>query len=284
MRQSDTTEQTETEAGTPGRRALAAMAIAARRARETVPGRSGPPARPAPPDDAPRRVSSWSETDARRQPELEGLLRAVPTTSVWEPDHLDPWPPEKLEAERPASAPAPVPAAVTSAPASERERRLLMALAVVTCLVVLAAVTLAILEATGQTPLATAPTTPVTSAPPPAAHHRSPAVTSGKAHHRSGLPKPATVPPATPGAPPLIASISPTTGSSGQVVTITGSNFMSASGVITAHFGDQTAPISCPAQSTCTVTVPTLSGVANPVPLTVTTDSGTSSAAKFTYG
>lgn len=75
-------------------------------------------------------------------------------------------------------------------------------------------------------------------------------------------------------------SMSPASGTAGQTVTLTGSNLFSASGLIMAHFGAATAPVSCPTQSRCTATVPSGSGS---VLVTITTDRGTSRPVRFTY-
>jgi hypothetical protein len=81
----------------------------------------------------------------------------------------------------------------------------------------------------------------------------------------------------------VLSSLSTTSGGAGQVVTVSGSNFMSANGDVQAHFGSQEAPTACPNASSCTVTVPTLSGSSRSVPLTITTQSGTSNAVNFDY-
>jgi hypothetical protein len=68
------------------------------------------------------------------------------------------------------------------------------------------------------------------------------------------------------------------------LLTISGADFMSSNGEIEASFGGQTAPISCPQQSTCTVTVPNLSSSPQgSVPLTITTSAGTSQPTAFDY-
>ena len=61
-----------------------------------------------------------------------------------------------------------------------------------------------------------------------------------------------------------------------------GANFLSSSGQIVAMFNGQVAPTSCPAQNTCTVTVPPSPGAAT-VQVTITTAGGTSNAVKFVY-
>ena len=263
MRQPDQTDQIEVTARTPGRRALGAMAIAAHRA------------------------NSLSEGATRPQLDLEGLLRSVPTESVREPDHSFIWQ-EAPPVERPAPSGEGAPPEPHErreppgprGPERERERWLVVAVAVVTVVVVLAAVTLAVLEATGHRPLAVAP---VSSAPSATQHRSASTARSGAAHHKASRTSSSTVPVLTPGPPPSIASLSPKSGAAGQTITIAGSNFMSPSGHISAAFDGQTASIACPAPSTCTVTVPTLSGPPGPVKVTVTTDSGVSNSANFTY-
>lgn len=86
------------------------------------------------------------------------------------------------------------------------------------------------------------------------------------------------------GGPPAIISLTPVTGGPGTPVTVTGSGFLSADGSIVAHVDGQVAPTSCPDQTTCTVTVPSLPGGPGTVPVTVTTDAGTSAPASFSYG
>lgn len=83
----------------------------------------------------------------------------------------------------------------------------------------------------------------------------------------------------------MVSSISPGGGSAGQTVTISGSNLYSPNTQqIAVHFGGETAPISCPTQTSCTVTVPSLPGSPSSVPVTITTQSGTSAPLTFTYG
>jgi hypothetical protein len=65
-------------------------------------------------------------------------------------------------------------------------------------------------------------------------------------------------------------------------VTVSGANFLSATGQIVATFNGQVAPTSCPAPNTCTVTVPPSIGPSAQV--VVTTSSGASNAETFTYG
>ncbi len=95
---------------------------------------------------------------------------------------------------------------------------------------------------------------------------------------------PPTAPPTT-GAPaggPVLASLEPSTGAAGQVLVVLGSGFLSASGQIVAHFGDQTAVIACPQSTSCLVQVPP--GTTSSAPVTVTTDAGTSNPLTFNYG
>ncbi|HTU38372.1 MAG TPA: IPT/TIG domain-containing protein [Acidimicrobiales bacterium] len=87
---------------------------------------------------------------------------------------------------------------------------------------------------------------------------------------------------AVPGAAPQIAALSPSTGAAGQTIQVAGANFLSASGQIIATFNGQVAPTQCPAQTTCTVTVPPITG-ASSAQVIITTASGTSNAVTFTY-
>jgi hypothetical protein len=80
----------------------------------------------------------------------------------------------------------------------------------------------------------------------------------------------------------VISSIVPASGTAGQTITIGGANFLSLDGRIAATFNGQTAATSCPAQNTCTVTVPHSSG-SQSAQVTITTASGTSNAVTFTY-
>ncbi len=84
--------------------------------------------------------------------------------------------------------------------------------------------------------------------------------------------------------PPALSSLAPATGQAGQTVTVTGSNFLSPSGQISAQVGSQLAPVTCSDQTTCTVVIPPDPGFTPAAPVTITTDSGTSNPLTFTYG
>jgi hypothetical protein len=124
-------------------------------------------------------------------------------------------------------------------------------------------------------PTTTVPTTtaPSTTVPPPAG---APAAS----------PPPTTGPTPEPGSSqgPELSSLVPSTGAAGQVLVINGANFVSASGQITAAFGGENTLIACPTSTSCLIQVPAPTGNSNPVPVTVTTDGGTSNAVSFTYG
>jgi IPT/TIG domain len=83
---------------------------------------------------------------------------------------------------------------------------------------------------------------------------------------------------------PVLAAISPTAGVGGQVVTLTGAGLFSANGVITVTFGSTPAPVRCPTESTCRVTVPAHKPSSGTVAVRVTTQSGTSNQLTFSYG
>ena len=87
---------------------------------------------------------------------------------------------------------------------------------------------------------------------------------------------------AVPGAAPVIAALNPASGAVGQAIQVAGSNFLSASGQIVATFNGQVAPTSCPAQNSCTVTVPQMTS-ASSAQVVITTASGTSNPVTFTY-
>ncbi len=86
------------------------------------------------------------------------------------------------------------------------------------------------------------------------------------------------------GGAPVLSAVQPASGAAGQVVVITGTNLISQSGQITAHVGAQVALIACPEPTSCLVDVPAATGTGTSAPLTVTTDSGTSNPLTFTYG
>lgn len=96
--------------------------------------------------------------------------------------------------------------------------------------------------------------------------------------------QPPSVPATGSGGPPVLSALSPSTGAAGQSVTVSGTNFISADGVVQARFGGQLAPTACPVQTSCTVTVPTMTGSPTSVPVTITTAGGTSNALAFTFG
>ena len=64
---------------------------------------------------------------------------------------------------------------------------------------------------------------------------------------------------------------------------MSGTDLLSADGEIVAHFGGQAAATSCPSQTMCLVTVPPLSGSPRSVPVSITTDAGTSRTLTFDY-
>jgi len=117
----------------------------------------------------------------------------------------------------------------------------------------------------------------------PARHSKSTPSTSGV---RPSAPRTASqIPPASStGGPPVLSSLSPSTGQAGQSVVATGMGFFSSNGDIQAYFGGVEAQTSCPSQSTCTFTVPPAPVSQTSVPVTLTTQAGTSNALIFDYG
>jgi hypothetical protein len=265
MGKPDASEDTAPGAtGTARRHALEAMAIAARRAREGVIPAPTPtrPLRPAHVPHPPRKVGGWSEAPSAATDDLEGLLRSVP--------HLS-----EGEGQRPDRRPQTTVSSLVRASQSQSERRLTMALFVTAALVAVAAITLVVIAATRHQP---ASNTSPPAAAPATTHHST-------THHRgSRTSSSSTLPTPTPGAAPVISSLSPSNGTAGQAITVLGANFMSPSGHIAARFGTVLASIACPKQSTCTLTVPPAApGAPSSVMVTVTTDSGTSNSISFSY-
>ncbi len=85
------------------------------------------------------------------------------------------------------------------------------------------------------------------------------------------------------GAGPVLATIEPDSGAPGQHLVLSGSNLLSPSGQITAHFGVETATIACLAPTSCIVMVPPDGAFVPSAPVTVTTDNGTSNPLTFSY-
>ena len=242
--------------GTPSQRALGAMESAVRRARERtgVVTRSGP-----------------LEQDT--QPVSITLFQEDPPTPP-SPQWSGPQPPWTS----PPSAPD------RSDESARREHWLTISIAVVAALVVIAGIALAVSAGgggqQGAAPPSAVPTTAHHSGTSPTAHHPASGPNAGRSKGPST--STSTAPPATPGGPPVIASLSPASGSAGQGIQVAGSNFLSSSGQIVATFDGQVAPTSCPAQNTCTVTVPPMNG-SPAAQVKITTASGTSNAVTFTY-
>jgi IPT/TIG domain len=84
---------------------------------------------------------------------------------------------------------------------------------------------------------------------------------------------------------PLVVTVSPSSGVAGQTVVLSGSRLFSADGVISVTFGTVQAPVRCPTETTCDVTVPTLETAGHPstVEIVLSTQSGSSNAVAFTY-
>jgi hypothetical protein len=161
-------------------------------------------------------------------------------------------------------------------PPAQQERWLRGAVALTAALVVAAAISLTAVLATRQSGSGGgAPATVTTTAPNGTTAHHG-------ARSRSAATTTTTPVVVAPGSPPQISSLSPSSGGAGQSVVIAGGGLMSSNGVISVTFNGQTAHIDCPQQTSCTVTVPTLS-TPGPVTVVVTTSAGPSNGLKFTY-
>jgi hypothetical protein len=233
----------------PGAKALGAMELAARRARE-----------------------SRAQTTATRDPDTPPGL-----------DQPTAWG-EPPDVERRDSEDSPGSRTIATVPP---ERWLAVAVGAAAVLVVIAAIALVVSLTSGSSP------GPV--AAPPAGHGTSHTNGTPARSGGGGAAQPSSAPAApqttstlpslgTPGGAPVISSLTPSSGSSGQTLQVTGSNFLSSDGQIVATFAGQVAPTACPSQTTCTVTVPPTSAPPGPVPVTITTSAGTSNTVTFTYG
>lgn len=80
----------------------------------------------------------------------------------------------------------------------------------------------------------------------------------------------------------MLLAVTPSTAAAGQTVTVTGKNFYSADGRISATVGSADAGIDCPSETTCRVTMPKLHRKGT-VDLVVTTEAGPSSPLSIDY-
>ena len=176
--------------------------------------------------------------------------------------------------------PPPRPAARAPDTARSPDRWLVASVAVAAALVVVGAIALAV--PLGNSPRSTAPPSTAARVPTTIAGRQGGAGTTGPSHSTSTTT--ATTVPSTPGAAPVISSLTPSSGSTGQAIQVAGANFMSSNGRIVATFNGQVAPTSCPAQNTCTITVPPPPPGSQSAEVMITTASGTSNAVTFTYG
>ncbi len=160
------------------------------------------------------------------------------------------------------------------------DRWLVASVAVVAVLVVVGAIALAF--SGGNSPQVAAPPSSTVAHPSTTIASRHGGGTTRPSHATST--STTTTVPSTPGAAPVISSLTPSSGTAGQGIQVAGSNFMSSDGQIVATFNGQVAPTSCPAQNTCTIIVPPPPPGSQSAQVTITTASGTSNAVTFTYG
>jgi hypothetical protein len=186
----------------------------------------------------------------------------------------------------PPPTPAPEP---FSREASDRRSPLEIAVWVAAAMVLVAAGALAVsLGTSGGGP---------NNPPPTAAHTAAPAIPHGTTRsghagvstsHGSSSSTTTTstttgTAPVSASGPPVIAALNPSSGAAGQAIQVAGANFLSSSGQIIATFDGQVAPTSCPAQNTCSVTVPPAPPGTPTAQVVITTASGTSNTMTFTY-
>jgi hypothetical protein len=269
------------------------------------------PAAPVTPSDRPTRQGRTTEPLAASPPPPTAAAEPVPETEpVRRPQGRVPFgvgtpPPYAASGSRgtegsvgpfgPAEAPSslepPVPGGgpPRRAPTNAGERRLRWAIVITAVLLVaVVAALVGTRSGGGNQASGPAPSTAGGSGVP----FTKPSTGSTGGSSRLGATSPASAPstsmptsttPADAGSSPALSALDPSTGYAGQSVTVTGSNFLSPSGQISADVDGQPAPVSCPDQETCTLVIPTVSGSAPSAPVTITTDSGTSNALLFTY-
>ena len=109
------------------------------------------------------------------------------------------------------------------------------------------------------------------------------AASSSRVRVRAARPRPPRRPCPTPAARRSSPRSNPASGSAGQAIQVAGANFLSSSGQIIATFDGQVAPTSCPAQNTCSVTVPPPPSGTQSAQVVITTAGGTSNTVTFTY-
>jgi hypothetical protein len=153
-----------------------------------------------------------------------------------------------------------------------------------TAVVLLAAMALAITVRTHQNSVSTFPSTGASAGSGHVTAPKTPSNRRGHTRRGASDPRRTKATSAVGSSAPFLSSLSPSTGAAGQSVTVTGTNFLSADGQIVARFGGQVTSTSCPDETSCTVTVPALSGSPRSVKVTITTESGTSNTLNFRYG
>jgi hypothetical protein len=173
---------------------------------------------------------------------------------------------------------------------SDRRNPLEVAVWVVAAMVLVAAGALAVTLGTsgggGGPGPSTAPPTSAHSAAPTTPHEKSPGTHGGPSRspgRSSTTTTSTTAAPPNASGPPVIAALNPASGNAGQAIQVAGANFLSSSGQIIATFDGQVAPTSCPAQNTCSVTVPPAPSGSQTAQVVITTAGGTSNTITFTY-
>jgi IPT/TIG domain len=246
----------------PGAHALAAMAEAARRAQE------GPTHTPAG-QRARVQKSSLARRDRRRVQRSDGLSylgsEGAATPSLG------------------STAEGSGETGVVPSHEDRRERRFFASVLVTAALVVVAALALAFVLGAHHDVVTTLRTAGTAMPSGHTTSHKKGPSGPARARPRATRLRASVPSTAATATAPLLSSLSPSTGGSGQQVTVSGTDFVSADGEIVAHFGGQAAATSCPSQTLCLVTVPPLSGSPRFVPVSITTETGTSRTLTFDY-
>jgi IPT/TIG domain len=228
-----------------------------------------------PPGTPSRRALGAMESAVRRAREAQGGLPPAPPPRT----NPAPNPQHRLPATDPTDQ------GRAQEPAHRRPDRWLLASVVAAAvLVVVAAAALGVSTSRNSQPAAPSPSraaaAPARSAPRPGAAGTKGGGTSSTTTTTTA---PATTTPFGAVGVPVISSLTPSSGTAGEGIQVAGANFLSSNGQIVATFNGRVAPTSCPAQNTCTLTVPPQSGPSS-AQVSITTASGTSNAVTFTYG
>lgn len=215
-----------------------------------------------------------------------GPGRRPPSETEQAPLWAEPPTPRHPPEDHPAASPPEPAIALTWPPRHARKPPIFWVAVVVGVIVlVLGAVVVVLAVESNVRPVHTSATRPSSSVTTAPSRATAPEPTTPATTPSTAVTTPSPTQPASPsgGGLPEIGSIAPASGPAGQSVVISGTDLFSADGVVQVFFGTQDAPVRCPSQTSCTAVVPELPGPARTLPVTVSTEAGTSNALSFSY-